>query len=89
MMNPQENKMGLGKIIKTVWKLMRIHRTKFIFSGFCAILSILCSVITPIILGDAINILLEGSVRIMNHTGTIDFPKLFCRLLQLTMYLRA
>ena len=76
-MNPQENKMGLGKIIKTVWKLMRIHRTKFIFSGFCAILSILCSVITPIILGDAINILLDGSLRIMNHTGTIDFPKLF------------
>ena len=80
-MNPQENKMGLGKIIKTVWKLMRIHRTKFIFSGFCAILSILCSVITPIILGDAINILLDGSLRIMNHTGTIDFPKLFYILL--------
>ena len=56
---------------------MRIHRTKFIFSGFCAILSILCNVITPIILGDAINIILEGSIRIMNHTGTIDFPNLF------------
>ncbi|WP_296863293.1 ABC transporter ATP-binding protein [uncultured Methanobrevibacter sp.] len=77
MMDPQENKMGFGKIIKTVWKLMRIHRTKFIFSGFCAILSILCNVITPIILGDAINIILEGSIRIMNHTGTIDFPNLF------------
>ena len=73
----QENKMGLGKIIKIVLKLMRIHRTAFIFSGFCAILSILCSVITPIILGDAINIILEGSIRIMNNTGTIDFPKLF------------
>ena len=80
-MDPQEDKMELGKIIKTVWKLMRMHRTAFILSGFCAILSILCSVITPIILGDAINILLEGSVRIMNHTGTIDFPKLFYILL--------
>lgn len=80
-MDPQENKMGLEKIIKTVWKLMRIHRTKFIFSGFCAILSILCSVITPIFLGDAINVILEGSIRIMNHTGTIDFPKFFYILL--------
>lgn len=80
-MDPQEDKMELGKIIKTVWKLMRMHRTAFILSGFCAILSILCSAITPIILGDAINILLEGSVRIMNHTGTIDFPKLFYILL--------
>ena len=73
----QENKMGHRKIIENVLKLMRMQRTSFIFSGFCAILSILCSVITPIFLGDAINVILEGSTRIMNHTGTMDYPKLF------------
>ena len=87
-MNPQENKTGLRKIIKTVLKLMSMHRITFIFSGFCAILSILCSTITPIVLGDAINIILEGSLRIAEHNGTIDFPKLFYILFILgTLYL--
>ena len=87
-MSSQENKLGIGKIIKIVFRLMRMHTAAFIFTGICAILSIICAVIAPILLGDAINIVIEGSARIINHSGTIDFPKLYYTLFIIgTLYL--
>ena len=87
-MSSQENKLGLRKIIKTVFRLMRMHTWTFVFTGICAIVSIICAVITPILLGDAINIIIEGSTRLINHTGTIDFTELYYTLFIIgTLYL--
>lgn len=81
-------KIGLLKIFKIIMRLMTMHRTTFIFSGICAVLSVLCAVITPILLGDAINMVIEGSLKIINHTGTIEFNKLYYSLFIIgTLYL--
>lgn len=69
-------KMGIGKIIKNVLRLMNEYKFTFTFAGICAIITVICTVITPIFLGDAIDILTEGAINIANHTGTLDFNRL-------------
>ena len=76
-MSSEKNKLGFRTIFKVILRLMGMHKGLFIISGICAVLSILAAVIAPIILGDAINIVIEGSAKILNHSGTIDFPKLY------------
>ena len=68
-----EEKVGIKRITKSLLLLMKRYKLKFIFTGICAVLSVLFSVYSPILLGDAINILVEGAGNIANHTGTIDF----------------
>ncbi|MBQ2652768.1 MAG: ABC transporter ATP-binding protein [Methanobrevibacter sp.] len=72
-MTSNREKMGLKRIVKNVLRLMKDHELKFILTGICAILSVLFTVISPLLLGDAINILIEGASNIINHTGTLDF----------------
>lgn len=69
-------KMGIKKIIKNVLRLMNEYKFTFTFAGVCAIITVICTVITPIFLGDAIDILTEGALNIANHTGTLDFERL-------------
>ena len=76
-------KMGLKRILKNVFRLMGDHKLKFIFTGICAVISVLFTVISPLLLGDAINILIEGAKNIINHTGTLDYDGL-CYLLTVT-----
>ncbi|WP_231483663.1 ABC transporter ATP-binding protein [Methanobrevibacter sp. YE315] len=68
--------MGIKKIIKNVLQLMNEYKLTFTFAGVCAIITVICTVITPIFLGDAIDILTEGALNIVNHTGTLDFARL-------------
>lgn len=82
-MTSDGEKMGLKRIIKNVLLLMKGHKLKFVFTGILAILSVLFTVISPLLLGDAINILIEGASNIINHSGTLDFERLF-RLLFIT-----
>ena len=76
-MDSNEEKMGLKRIIKNVFRLMKGYKLKFIFTGICAIISVLFTIISPLLLGDAINILIEGANNIINHSGTLDFEGLF------------
>ena len=80
----EENKLGLKKINQNIFRLMRMHKGKFIFTGICAIIAILCTVINPILLGDAINVLIEGSAKLISNSGTIDFPRLYYLLTIIT-----
>ena len=76
-MASNEEKMGIKKIIKNVLRLMNEYKLTFTFAGVCAIITVICTVITPIFLGDAIDILTEGAIKIVNHTGTLDFNRLY------------
>lgn len=76
-MDSNNEKMGLGRIIKNVLRLMNERKLKFILTGICAVISVLFTIISPLLLGDAINILIEGARNIINHTGTIDYERLF------------
>ncbi len=60
------------------------HKGKFIFTMICAFLSVFFTVISPILLGDSINILTQGINNIMHHTGNIDYDKLFNSLILTT-----
>ena len=82
-MDSNNEKMGLVRIIKNVLRLMKDHKLKFFLTGICAVISVLFTIISPLLLGDAINILIEGAGNIINHTGTIDFDRL-CYLLFIT-----
>lgn len=75
-MESNHKRMGLKKIIKNVFRLMNMHKGKFVFTGMCTIISVIFTIISPILLGDAINIIIEGSANIINNTGTIDFNAL-------------
>ena len=79
-MTSNGERMGLKRIMKNVLRLMKDHKLKFFFTGICAIISVLFTVISPLLLGDALNILIEGSSNIINHTGTIDFNGLYTLL---------
>ena len=75
-MTSNGEKMGLRGIVKNILRLMKDHELKFLLTGICAILSVLFTVISPLLLGDAINILIEGAKNTINHTGTLDFEGL-------------
>ena len=79
-MTSNGERMGLKRIMKNVLRLIKDHKLKFFFTGICAIISVLFTVISPLLLGDALNILIEGSSNIINHTGTIDFNGLYTLL---------
>jgi len=67
-MNSNGEKMGLKRIMKNIFHLMNEYKLRFIFIGILAIISILFNIISPLLLGDAINILIEGANNIINHT---------------------
>lgn len=69
-------KMGIVQIIKSILFLIKGYKLKFIITGIFAILSVLFTIYSPILLGDAVNIILDGSNKILNHTGTMDFSAL-------------
>lgn len=75
-MASNEEKIGIRKIVKNVLRLMNEYKLTFTFAGVCAMITVICAVITPIFLGDAIDILTEGAINIVNHTGTLDFYRL-------------
>ena len=75
-MDSNGEKMGLKRIMKNIFRLMNEYKFQFIFIGILAIISILFNIISPLLLGDAINILIEGANNIINHTGTFDFDRL-------------
>lgn len=83
-MDSNHKKVGIKKIIKNVFRIMNRHKGKFFFTGICTVISIIFTVISPILLGDAINIIIEGSANIINNTGTIDFNALL-RILSITV----
>lgn len=83
IMDSNHEKVGIKKIIKNVFRIMNRHKGKFFFTGIFTIISVIFTVISPILLGDAINIIIEGSANILNNTGGIDFNALL-RILSLT-----
>ena len=87
-MDSNGEKMGLKRIMKNIFHLMNEYKLRFIFIGILAIISILFNIISPLLLGDAINILIEGANNIINHTGTFDFDRL-CYILLIvgTLYI--
>ncbi|MBO7718735.1 MAG: ABC transporter ATP-binding protein [Methanosphaera sp.] len=86
-MSSNEDKMGLTQIIKSVLSIMRGYWLKFVITAMFAIMSVLFTVYSPILLGDAINVILDGSNRILNHTGSMDFSALaYILLLAATLY---
>ncbi|MBR6023540.1 MAG: ABC transporter ATP-binding protein [Methanobrevibacter sp.] len=87
-MDSNREKMGLKRIMKNIFRLMKEYKFQFIFTGILAIISILFNIISPLLLGDAINILIEGANNIINHTGTFDFDRLCYILLVVgTLYI--
>lgn len=81
------NEMGLSEIIKSVLSIMKGYQLKFFITAIFSILSVLFTVYSPILLGDAINVILDGSNKIINHTGTIDFSALtYILFLAATLY---
>lgn len=82
-MDPDGEKMGIKRIIKNIFRLMKNYKLKFVFTGILAIIASLFTIISPLLLGDAINVLIEGANNIINHTGTVDFDKL-CYILLIT-----
>lgn len=69
--------MDIKKMFGNIVRLTGNHKGKFIFTMICAFLSVFFTVISPILLGDSINILTQGINNIMHHTGNIDYDKLF------------
>lgn len=81
------NEMGLSEIIKSVLSIMKGYQLKFFITAIFAILSVLFTVYSPILLGDAINVILEGSNKIINNTETMDFSALtYILFLAATLY---
>ena len=86
-MASNEEKIGIKRITKSLLLLMKRYKVQFIFTGVCAVLSVLFSIYSPILLGDAINLLIEGASNIINHTGTVDFNGLtYILLFASTLY---
>ncbi|RAP54066.1 MAG: multidrug ABC transporter ATP-binding protein [Methanosphaera sp. rholeuAM130] len=80
-------KIGIRKVFKNILSIMDGYRLKFIITGIFALLSVLFTVYSPILLGDAINVLFDGSNKLLNHTGTMDFSALTnILLLAATLY---
>ena len=82
-MSSEEKTLGIIGMNKTILRLIRMYKFKFFLISVCILISIAFTVICPILLGDAINIILDGSVKILNHTGTIDFLALYNLLILL------
>lgn len=64
------------KSIKNIRLLLKNHKTTFVLSMTCALISVICSVVVPLVTGDAVNVIFDGFLRIVNHTGTIDYALL-------------
>jgi ATP-binding cassette subfamily B protein len=79
--------MSIIEIFKSIMSLTKGYQLKFIFNGILAVISVFFTVYSPILLGDAVNVILDGSNKILNHTGTIDFNALsYILLLAATLY---
>lgn len=70
------DKLNIKRSIKNIRSLLKDHKLLFVLTMTCALISVICSVIVPILIGDALNIIIEGYSLIVNHTGTIDYAAL-------------
>lgn len=50
-MDSNHEKVGIKKIIKNVFRIMNRHKGKFFFTGICTIISVIFTVISPILFG--------------------------------------
>ena len=65
------------KSLKQVLSLLADYKLKLSFTFICAVISTLFTIISPLLIGQATTTIYDGIVQIMNHTGSIDFEKLY------------
>lgn len=69
------------KSIKQVFSLLKNYKIKLSLTFICAIMSTLFTIISPLLIGQATTLIYDGIIRIMNHTGSIDFERLYVLLI--------
>ena len=73
------------KSLKQVFSLLKEYKLKLSLTFICAVISTLFTVISPLLIGQATTIIYDGITQIMNHTGTIDFERLYILLIIATI----
>jgi len=73
------------KSIKQVFSLLKDYKLKLSLTFICAVISTLFTVISPILIGQATTLIYDGIIQIMNHTGTINFERLYMLLIIATI----
>ena len=85
-METQETPINQKKEMKHILSLLLQHKFKLSIAVICAIISTLFTVISPLLIGDAITIIFNGSTNILNHTGGMDIDALI-KILTITTIL--
>ncbi|WP_407374231.1 ABC transporter ATP-binding protein [Methanobrevibacter sp.] len=73
----EEKQIDRKKAMRNVLTLLSGYKLKITLSLVFIFLSTLFNIFSPLLIGDAITILFEGSARAIQHTGTLDFASLF------------
>ncbi|WP_297981299.1 ABC transporter ATP-binding protein [uncultured Methanobrevibacter sp.] len=74
---PPEKPVDNRKALKNIFSLLKDYKLKLVLTVICAVISTLFSVISPLLIGMATTTIFDGINLILNHTGTIDFDRLF------------
>ncbi|WP_407377194.1 ABC transporter ATP-binding protein [Methanobrevibacter sp.] len=77
---PPEKPVDNKKAIKNILSLLGDFKIKLAVTVICAVISTVFSIIAPLLIGQATTIIYDGILRILNHTGTIDFESLLTTL---------
>lgn len=72
------------EVMKNILSLLKGYKLKLFISIIFIIISVFSVMYTPLLIGDAITIVFDGTNRLIQHTGTIDFNAL-CHVLILAI----
>lgn len=77
VVKPNNTKKSLGQ----VFSLLKNYKLKLSLTFVCAVISTLFTIISPLLIGQATTTIYDGIIRITNHTGSIDFERLYMLLI--------
>ena len=69
----EEKPLNKKKEMKHILSLILNHKLKFTIAFICTVISTIFTVISPLLIGDAITLIYQGTSNIINHTGSMDF----------------
>ncbi|WNY27172.1 ABC transporter ATP-binding protein [Methanolapillus ohkumae] len=85
---PHEKPKNFKKSFRRLLKYLKPYRFKLIFVILATVLSTIFTVLAPLFIGDAVNVLYDGAMAAYDGTGSIDFGALLQILgLMLVIYL--